>query len=51
MSVANDYDHAFEYLQKAVDRGHVNRHMLRTDPDLENLRDDRRFEAFVASVP
>lgn len=40
-------DDAFRALERAVELGYRDFRFLREDPDLENLRRDARFEAFV----
>ena len=40
-------DEAFEWLEKAVAAGFHNPKLLATDPDLDPLRKDRRFAAFL----
>jgi tetratricopeptide (TPR) repeat protein len=41
-------DDAFRSLERAFDLGYRDIRFLREDPDLENVRRDRRFDAFLA---
>ena len=43
-------DDAFGYLQQAADAGFYNPQVLRTDPDLDPIRSDPRFDSFLAPV-
>ena len=49
-SQMNRLDEAFQYLEQAIDAGFYNPHLMKTDRDLNPLREDPRFEAFLAPV-
>jgi len=49
-SLLNRIDAAFETIQKAVDCGYDNFPFLEKDKDLHNLREDNRFQQFMASI-
>jgi predicted Zn-dependent protease len=44
---ANDRSSALDALAKAIDLGFADAHLIATDPDLDSLRDDPRFEEIV----
>jgi len=45
-SLNGDKDKAFEWLGLAMDAGFTNTELIRTDTDLNNIRDDARFAEF-----
>jgi len=49
-SLKGDVDAAFEWLKKAHDAGFRNARQLRIDPDMDNIRDDPRFNEYVRSA-
>ena len=40
-------DDVMDYLEKAFDSGYANREWVRTDPDLESVRNYTRFAALI----
>lgn len=49
-SLLNDIDKALEAIQKSIDCGYSDFDYLQDDGDLENLRQDGRFQQFFSSV-
>lgn len=49
-SLVSDIDKAFRTIKKAVRLGYENFEHLEQDPDLLNLRRDRRFQAYYARL-
>jgi len=49
-SLANDKDHAFEYLAQSIDAGMTNAEWMRKDTDLENLHGDPRFDSLLNGI-
>jgi tetratricopeptide (TPR) repeat protein len=49
-SLLNRIDASFRAMQRAIECGYNNFHFLERDKDLENLRDDERFEDFFVQV-
>ena len=47
-SLMNEVDLAFDSLEKAMDLGYLEFEFMESDPDLANVRKDRRFEAIMA---
>jgi tetratricopeptide (TPR) repeat protein len=45
-----DYDSAFEWLNKAYDQRDIQLVSLKTDPSLDSLRKDQRFDELVKRV-
>ncbi len=39
-----------EYLSRAVDRGYADYDRVKNDSDLDNIRDDRRFEPILTKL-
>jgi tetratricopeptide (TPR) repeat protein len=50
MALSGDRERALEDLESAVAMGYHNGRWMATDPDLETLRDDPRFEKILASL-
>ena len=46
-SLQGDRERSFEWLRKAVEAGFDNPELLRTDPELDNVRADARFVEFL----
>ena len=49
-SLFGNKDKAFVWLQKAIAKGFNNASLLKTDPDLNNIREDARFEQYAAKI-
>ena len=49
-SLLNDIDKALEAIKKAIERGYNDFDYLQYDNDLENLRQDNRFQEFFVTV-
>jgi hypothetical protein len=49
-ALRNDRDSAFQWLQRAYDRGWRNRVTTKVDPMLASLRDDSRFNEYVQRI-
>lgn len=48
-SLMGDADHATSWLKKAWDAGYTDRDHMKSDSDLDNIRDDARFKALMDS--
>ncbi|NGP54744.1 tetratricopeptide repeat protein [Thioalkalivibrio sp. XN8] len=49
-AMKGDTDRAMELLERAVDNGWGDKAWLETDPDLDSLREDTRFQALMAGI-
>lgn len=47
LATLGEKDRAFAYLEKAIEHGTVSAAWMRNDTDLDNLRDDPRFETLL----
>ena len=47
-ALEGERDQAFEWLQRSVALGNENKPLFEHDPNLDNLRNNARFEAFMA---
>ena len=50
LSLGGDKGSAMEFLAKAIDAGFDDLHLLETDDDLDNIRDDRRFADLIENA-
>ena len=49
-SLRGDNDMAIEYLSRAVDGGYADYDYVKNDSDMDNIRDDRRFEQILTTM-
>ncbi len=49
-SLRGDNDMAIEYLSRAVDRGYADYDYVKNDSDMDNIRDDWRFEQILTTM-
>ncbi len=49
-SLRGDNDMAIEFLSRAVDRGYADYDYVKNNSDLDNIRDDRRFEPILMKM-
>jgi len=49
-SLKNDPDKAFEYLNKAVEGGYLDKTQFKQDSDLDNIRKDDRYTKLMAKI-
>ena len=47
-SIQNRIDETLEHLEKAIEKGFSNWELMKTDPDLENVRADARFQGLIS---
>lgn len=50
-SLSKQTDKAFEMLEKAINEGFTDRNTFETDPDLEPIRSDPRFQTLLTRLP
>ena len=49
-SISGNADQAFALLETALEKGQIQEAMLRSDPDLDFIRNDVRFEALLNKI-
>jgi len=49
-SIGGNADEAFALLEKALEKDQIQPAMLRSDPDLDFIRNDARFEALISKI-